>query len=151
LDKIGEIIDEKVGSCCERLGEYWDQINNIEELKDSFTTVADKQREEIISRFMMECGSEKKKIKDSILLSHLFYEYLIREKKTSQVLEYLQNQEKNIWIWFSREDQENLRSMLKNTGNAHIFNSAFNLKNGLYICDECAQWIEEQEKTENIY
>ncbi|HMF33076.1 MAG TPA: hypothetical protein VKK79_16750 [Candidatus Lokiarchaeia archaeon] len=83
-------------------------------------------------------------------MTSAYFEEKIKPEGGAAAAAYLDDREKAIWQWFSHDEQEEIRRMLKDTKNSEVFTSRLKLKNGLYLCEECAEWVDTLEAEQEV-
>ena len=138
---LESVLDSGVNSCVEKVGDYWANLIDSANLanNDEFTDTAN----EIVSEVQKELGQEMN-LPKILGLSALYFQKEIKSQELDAIEKYLDQREKDLWKSFSKQEQEELRDLLKSTENAHVFSNAFILKNGLYMCESCAQWYDDK-------
>lgn len=140
---IEKTIDRKLVECSQSysklLGTFLTNKDNVVEYEGLI---------EDLGEIIINLEENKVEIEEVMNLLYLYFENIVKPGNFETVNKYLEEREKDIWNSFSHNEQEEIRKILKDTGNSNIFTNALTLKNGLYVCEKCANWLESLEESE---
>lgn len=140
-ESIEKTIDKKLVECSQSysklLSTFLKNKENVEEYEGLIEDLGD---------LLINLKENKVDIEEVMNLLYLYFENIVKPGDFETVNKFLEEREKDIWNNFSHNEQEEIRKILKDTGNSNIFTDALTLKNGLYVCEKCANWLEGLEE-----
>jgi len=146
VDKTGKSIDKTIDKKLIESSQSYSKLLS--------TFIADKENVEEYEGLIEDLGEliinleeNQVNIEEVMNLLYLYFENIVKPGDFETVNKYLEEREKDIWSNFSHNEQEEIRKILKDTGNANIFTNNLTLKSGLYVCEKCASWLESLEES----
>ena len=126
-----------------------DQFASIKQLLGTLIYEIDDDLKKIGKEVQMidsfEKGENSETVK-SIMIANAFIERIVKPEYTiKEVRELLLIKEKTFWQQFSQDEQEEIRSFLKNKGETTVYNSRLQLRHGIYMCRKCRNWLDQLE------
>ncbi len=148
-DNVSRIIDNSIANSSNALGKLWSeylekggtfaQLEEFQEVSGAMRPIKD------------QIGNDADSICNAIRLTHVYFQRKVKQDTLEEAMKYLEDREKTVWQWFSHNEQEEIRKMLKDTGNTHIYTSVLTLRNGLYICQDCNKWLDQLENYQPLF
>ena len=158
-ENINETLTETVQGGTQDYIDDWND-NRIEEssksLSDAFSTLSShpslvkevEENEDLLNDLQdIKNNLQENRISlgKALKLTYLYFDRIVKQGDHEMVFKYLEEREDIIWSNFSHNEQEKIRKTLKALGHGHIYTTDFVLKNALYICEECANWMDDLE------
>nr|MDO8114207.1 hypothetical protein [Candidatus Sigynarchaeota archaeon] len=150
-DKVGDFIKEsvekKVDAIAKSVENLWKDYMDKVSLKDN--TEIDDDLDTSLKTIRERLGKDPKEISEIVRLTTLYFEKHVKPGDFETAITYIDEREKTIWQAFSHAEQEEIRLMLNKTGNSDLFTTDLMLRHGLYLCSDCAKWIDGVEEMQN--
>jgi len=100
-----------------------------------------------------ESGIEVRKMggyEEIIVKFNRYFNDVIKKGYTfEELLNIYSSKEKVLWQLFSQDEQETIRTFLKDSGNPTLYTADLQLRHGLFVCDECRTWVDSLEEKQN--
>lgn len=142
MDEVDDKLKDIIKECSESL-------NSLSETFIGNAQMIEFPESDNVTRAITDIREKKKETQISmgerLIASIKYYQKIIKPGNYEEINNYLEKIEKIIWNNFSHDEQEEIRKRLKETGNSHVFTNDLILKNGLYLCNRCVEWIEKIE------
>jgi hypothetical protein len=147
LNAIGNKIDQKIEESSTIANNLFSMVKkNQEQIFQN-----ENELEQEIKDLTRKINKNELSLSNAMKLSHLYVETVIKISDYEIANKYLEQKEKEISTNFSHNEQEEIRKMLKSNGDSHIYSSSLTLKNGLYLCKSCLNWLGELENETYAY